>query len=339
AMLLVSHDLGVIGHCCQQVAVMYNGEKLLEAPCQQVLTNPGHPYAEALLQATPRIKPVVKNMAQETDATPALTLRDLALCYRTPGWFSRRFGQETPLTVEGVSLDLAQGETVGLVGESGSGKSTILKAIAGLLPPVSGQIVLGRDGDLPPLVRQRSHDHLRRVQMIFQNADLALNPRQTVAEILAQPLRLYFSMTGAQIRQRGAELLDQVRLPAAYLDKLPGQLSGGEKQRVAIARAFAAEPEIVLCDEITSALDVSVQATVLELLQDLKRERGTSYIFVSHDLAVVQALSDKVMVLQHGRVCEAGRVADVYGDPQHSYTRKLFDAVLEPFTNATGVTV
>ena len=210
--------------------------------------------------------------AQGAEAGPTiLDLDTLRVRYDRPGLFARLRGTPRPAaTVDGIDLDLRRGETVGLVGESGSGKSTILRAIAGLLAPSGGRIALGDGTALAPLVEQRRPETLRRIQMIFQNPDESLNPRQTVGDILAQPLRLYFGLRGQACRERAAEMLETVRLGAEYLGRLPGQLSGGEKQRVAVARAFAADPEIVLCDEITSALDVSVQAAVLDLLNDLK---------------------------------------------------------------------
>jgi len=180
------------------------------------------------------------------------------------------------------------------------------------------------------MVERRSADHLRRVQLIFQNPDDSLNPRHTVAEILSQPLKLYFGLSGEALERRSAEILDRVRLGAHYLDRLPSQLSGGEKQRVAIARAFAADPDLVLCDEVTSALDVSVQAAVLDLLNELKETQGTTYVFVSHDLAVVKALSDRVAVLYQGRLCEIGPSEQVYSAPSHPYSEVLLGAVLEP---------
>ncbi|MEI4234558.1 ABC transporter ATP-binding protein [Roseovarius sp. D22-M7] len=262
---------------------------------------------------------------------PALRLKDLSIRYDRPGLFDlMRRTPRPPATVGGIDLHLAKGETLGLVGESGSGKSTILKSIAGLLPPASGEITLCADMTLPHSVERRRPDQLRRIQMIFQNPDESLNPRQSVTEILAQPLRLYFGLTDQALRERAAELLEMVRLGAEYLDRRPGQLSGGEKQRVAVARAFAAEPEIVLCDEITSALDVSVQAAVLDLLNDLKAAHGTAFLFVSHDLTVVRALSDRVAVLYQGRICEIGPAAAVYGAPSHPYTSVLIGAVLRP---------
>ena len=262
----------------------------------------------------------------------ALTLDDLAISYASHGVLDRLFGAHTRdvPTVDGISITLAAGETLGLVGESGSGKSTILKAVAGLLAPAGGTISLGTDKDLPVMVEQRRPQQLRRIQMIFQNPDDSLNPRHTVAEILAQPLRLYDGLSGGDLHDRSVEILETVRLGAHYMDRLPGQLSGGEKQRVAIARAFAADPEIVLCDEITSALDVSVQAAMLELLNDFKKLKDTTYVFVSHDLAVVRALSDRVAVLYQGRLCEIGPTAQVYGGTSHPYTSVLLNAVLEP---------
>lgn len=268
----------------------------------------------------------------DESAPAALHLEDVAISYRRPSLVDKILSRDRDYvpTVDGIEITIAKGETLGLVGESGSGKSTILKAIAGLLPPSGGKITVANEGALAPMVEQRSPDHLRKIQLIFQNPDDSLNPRQTIAQILEQPLKLYFGLTGDALYQRSADILDRVRLGAHYLDRLPSQLSGGEKQRVAIARAFAAEPDLVLCDEVTSALDVSVQAAVLDLLNDLKATQGTTYVFVSHDLAVVRALSDRVAVLYQGRLCELGPSADVYSTPSHPYTEVLLGAVLEP---------
>lgn len=270
---------------------------------------------------------------------PALVLQDVCLSYAKPSLLDQLFGRRpsVPHTVDGIEIRIGRGETLALVGESGSGKSTILKAVAGLLSPVSGAIEFGQDEALEQDVDHRSPDHLRRIQLVFQNPDDSLNPRHTVAEILAQPLKLYFGLEGDALDQRTVALLEQVRLGAHYMGRLPTQLSGGEKQRVAIARAFAADPDVVLCDEVTSALDVSVQAAVLELLNDLKRDKGTTYIFVSHDLAVVRALSDRVAVLYQGRLCEIGPVAEVYSSPSHPYTEVLLGAVLEPIPDLAPV--
>ena len=272
-----------------------------------------------------------RELADTATSEPALTLKHLTITYAKPPRFGSWFGSRTPAaTVSDISLALIKGETLGLVGESGSGKSTILKTIAGLLPPVDGEIYLGREEALATAVEKRAAEQLRKIQLIFQNPDESLNPRQTIAEIIAQPLTLYFQLSGNELRERSRESLASVRLDAHYLDRLPSQLSGGEKQRVAIARAFAAQPEVVLCDEVTSALDVSVQAAVLDLLDSLRKQRGTTYIFVSHDLAVMRALADRVAVLYQGRLCEIGTTAQVYASPSHPYTEALLSAVLEP---------
>ncbi len=267
-----------------------------------------------------------------------LDLDDLSISYAKLGLLDQLLGRGSgvPPTVDDISISIGKGETLGLVGESGSGKSTILKTIAGLLPPAGGAVSTG-DQALPPTVELRSPAQLRQIQLIFQNPDDSLNPRHTVAEILEQPLKLYFRLTGEKLRVLSAEILERVRLGAHYLDRLPSQLSGGEKQRVAIARAFAASPEIVLCDEVTSALDVSVQAAVLDLLNELKKTQGTTYIFVSHDLAVVRALSDRVAVLYQGRLCEIGQTDQVFGGESHPYTKVLLGAVLEPDPDAVPI--
>ena len=275
--------------------------------------------------------------AQGAVPAPVLTLDGLAISYARANLLQQLLGQrpDVPHTVADINLRVGAGETIGLVGESGSGKSSILKAVAGLNPPVAGHMGLGGGNALGPHVDRRPPDQLRRVQLIFQNPDDSLNPRHTVAQILAQPLQLYFGLAGDALHERSVALLERVRLGAHYLDRLPSQMSGGEKQRVAIARAFAAEPDIVLCDEVTSALDVSVQAAVLELLNDLKRDKGTTYLFVSHDLAVVRALADRVAVLYQGRLCEIGPAAEVYAMPSHPYTEVLLGAVLEPVPDQT----
>ncbi len=276
------------------------------------------------------LHPLSPAAAPTEPGAPVLRLDHIAVRYRRQSLLERlRAAPLPPPVVAEIALALARGETVGLVGESGSGKSTILKAIAGLIPAESGTIDLAGE-PLPQRLGQRAPRALRAVQLVFQNPDDSLNPRHTVAEILAQPLRLYSGLTGPALRARAAELLGEVRLGPHYLDRLPGQMSGGEKQRVAIARAFAAEPDVVLCDEITSALDVSVQAAIIALLDRLRRERGVACLFVSHDLAVVRAVAERVVVLYQGRICESGPVAAVYAAPAHPYTEALLGAVLEP---------
>jgi len=262
--------------------------------------------------------------------TVALEVKDLAISYFTPSLPSRLMGvRASPDTVARVDFAIRRGETLGLVGESGSGKSTILRAISGLIPPKHGTIELN-GASLPGSIAHRSLEVTKPLQMIFQNADSALNPRLSVREILEAPMKLYFDLSQAELDQRVENLMGAVRLPISYLNGFVGQLSGGEKQRIGIARAFAAEPDIVLCDEVTSALDVSVQASTLALLKRLQESRGAAYIFVSHDLAVVRAISDQVAVLYQGRICEIGPTDSVFKPPFHPYTEILIGAILVP---------
>ncbi|MFT7587118.1 MAG: peptide/nickel transport system ATP-binding protein [Cellvibrionaceae bacterium] len=269
---------------------------------------------------------------RKTAATePAITITDVDISYHRPGFFDKWLGvAPPPSTVAGINLTVNRGETVALVGESGSGKSTIVRTISGLLPAKGGSISFEKF-DLTTDVDDRPRELQKRIQMIFQNPDASLNPRHSVDDILDQPLKLYYpEMTVEDRAARKRELLDRVRLDYRYLTRFPGQMSGGEKQRVAIARAFAADPEVVLCDEVTSALDVSVQAAVLDLLADLQKEHGTTYIFITHDLAVVRAFADRVAVLYQGRLCEVGTVDEIYAPPFHPYSQMLLGAALEP---------
>ena len=268
---------------------------------------------------------------QKDVGKPAITITDVAISYFKPGLIDNMLGVKAPPdTVSNINLSVNQGETLALVGESGSGKSTIVKTISGLLPAKDGMIAF-EDFDLTVDVDKRPMELRKRIQMIFQNPDASLNPRHSVSEILDQPLNLYFpKLTSAEKETRKRALLERVRLSDRYLTRYPAQMSGGEKQRVAIARAFAADPEVVLCDEVTSALDVSVQAAVLDLLADLQKEHGTTYIFITHDLAVVRAFADRVAVLYQGRLCEVGTVDEIYAPPFHPYAQTLLGAALEP---------
>jgi peptide/nickel transport system ATP-binding protein len=260
---------------------------------------------------------------------PILAVEDLSVGYARQGMF----GNTAPRpVVEAVSFTLLRGEVLGLVGESGSGKSTILRAIAGLAVPSSGRIYLMRDGQTETLAgrsTERPLSQLRAIQLVFQNPDASLNPRHRILDLLAQPLLLYGQVPRSQLRTKAAELLAEVRLGAAALDRMPAQLSGGERQRVAIARAFAAEPDLLLCDEITTALDVSVQAAVLELIRDLARKRDVAAIFVSHDLAVVRAIADRIAVLRNGRVVEIDNAQKLCAQPLDPYTQSLIESILE----------
>ncbi len=268
---------------------------------------------------------------------PLIELAEVDITYakRGLGAFLRRLRgvPEPPATVSDLTLTIHRGETVALVGESGSGKSTIARTIAGLLPPSAGQIRYG-ERDLTSVVERRPTEMRRKIQIVFQHPEASLNPRHTAKQLLDAPLRLYFKTARKQRRERSASLLEEVRLTPRYLEYYPGQLSGGEKQRVAIARAFAAKPELVLCDEVTSALDVSVQAAVLDLLDGLQADQGVAYLFISHDLAIVRAIADRVVVLYQGRMCEVGSVDRIYAAPYHPYTETLLAAVAEPVPGA-----
>ena len=274
----------------------------------------------------------VKSIENKILKNEILDLSNVSISYAKQKFLEQLFNkiEDSNPTVKDIDININKGETLALVGESGSGKSTILKSIAGLLKTKDGIIKFEKDKVLSNDLKERDNSFLRAIQLIFQNPDESLNPNHTVEEIISQPLRLYFGLKGQELKDKIIEVLDKVRLGEFYLTRYPRQLSGGEKQRVAVARAFAAKPDIILCDEVTSALDVSVQAAVLNLLQELKEDFGTTYVFVSHDLAVVRAISDRVAVLYQGRLCEIGPSKNVYKFPSHPYTEVLLGAVLEP---------
>jgi oligopeptide/dipeptide ABC transporter ATP-binding protein len=229
--------------------------------------------------------------------------------------------------VDRISFQLAEGETIGIVGESGSGKSTLLRAIAGVLAPTEGSISF-RGAGLAPLARQRPQPVLAAVQLVFQNPESSLNPRGTVGDAIRRPLRLFRADVSHQDEEAEARsLLEMVRLPATVMHRYPGELSGGQKQRVALARAFAAQPAVLLCDEVTSALDVSVQASVLETLADLIRRTRTAVVFVSHDLAVVRTIATRTVVMQDGVLVEAGETTELFAHPTAAYTQELLSSI------------
>lgn len=264
----------------------------------------------------------------EPERKVVLAVRDLALTYQSTGPIKRwLYGAPEPVVAD-VSLELRQGQTLGLVGESGSGKSSILRTLAGLQPGLRGMATFLNQHDLLIPVGRRSPEVLRKIQLVFQNPDASLNPRRTIRDIIERPLRLYFNYSAPERSAEAYDLMDSVQLPRDYLDRFPGQLSGGERQRVAIARALAAKPDLLLCDEITSALDVSVQASMMQLLTELKSKRQLTVLFVSHDLPVVGALADHVAILRNGRICEAGATQEIFEQPAHPYTRELLAAVL-----------
>jgi len=238
-------------------------------------------------------------------------------------------GKVSEKVLEDIDLKVRRARTVALVGESGSGKSTLARVITGLLPPLEGKVIYGGK-ELPPALKSRKPETLRIMQMIYQMPDTALNPRQRVRDVIGRPLTFYFGMKGREKDDRIKELLEMIELtPAKYKDRYPGELSGGEKQRVCIARALAAKPEMIICDEVTSALDQLVAEGILKLLQDLQNELRVSYLFITHDLATVKAIADEIVVMLKGRIVEQGVKKDVLTPPHHAYTDLLLSSVPE----------
>jgi peptide/nickel transport system ATP-binding protein len=329
-LIYVSHDLNVIARMCERVLVMKGGKVLEDGPTSTVFTQPRTDYARTLIAAIPKLetsKP--SNVTTLHRQGAALSIEKLDFSYAPPpGWnpLRRLFPRPAvPRTLADISLSVPSGSTLGVVGESGSGKSTLAALVAGLVAGNGGKIVF--DGRLlSGLASQRDRDLRRRVQMIFQDPASSLNPQHTVEQIIARPLQVFFGITRAAARDRTVELLAELGLSSTFLSRSPRQLSGGQQQRVAIARAFAGKPDLVLCDEVTSALDVTVQASVLNVMKRLQREHGTTYLFISHDLPVVAEMSDQILVLEKGRIRDYGETTAVLSAPSSDYTRNLLAA-------------
>ena len=309
ASLYISHDLGLVSRVAQRVAVLHRGRLVEQGPVETVFGAPRDGYTRRLLAALPRPERRLVS-GGPSHGGPLIAVKGLTV--RSRGTMRNR----------DISLSVQPGEILGVVGESGSGKSTLARALTGLDPfdgvlRLSGRTIAGRAG--------MDRAYRRDVQIVFQHPDSSLNPRQRVREILRRPIVLY----GGEARIEA--LLDQVRLPAAFAERFPHQLSGGEKQRVAIARAFASRPRLVICDEITSSLDVSVQAAVIQLLVDLQRERGAAYLFITHDLNLVRQIAHRIAVLRRGELVETIGIDELArSGPQHPYTKALIDAVPHP---------
>ena len=328
AILLVSHDLGVVSAMADEIAVMRDGVIVEHRPTADLFANPEHEYTRALLAAVPAgSRPQAPARPADAGAPAVPAVRPLVAAEE----LVIRYARALPPAVRGVSFTIAERETLAVVGESGSGKSTLATALAGLVPAESGRFQYagtdGVTGDLADPVGARSPELRRAVQLVFQNADTSLNPRRTVGAAIARPLRLF---TGKATREQIGALLTEVGLTPEFASRLPAQLSGGQRQRVGIARALAARPRLIIADEITTALDVQVQAGILELLARLQRENGLSCLFISHDLAVVRGVADRVAVMTGGRIVEIGPTEQVFQGPNHPYTRTLHDATLEP---------
>ena len=318
----VSHDLAVVAQMADHILVLRDGRMRELKTTERLLTAPENDYTKSLLAAA---RPTVRTQAKSgADSELLLEVRGLSAGYGPRG----ANGRPAKMIVEDIDLQVKRGQAIGVIGESGSGKTTLARAVAGLLAPCAGTMAFaGRE--LKPTLAQRSRDELRRIQIVFQSADTALNPSQTIESILARPLEFYKGMKGAPLKRRIGELLDLVQLPRALAGRLPGGLSGGQKQRVSLARALAAEPDLILCDEVTSALDTVVGAAVLDLIAELRRELGVSYLFISHDLHTVRAVCDEIVVMQHGRkLAQVARV-DYDRGPHHPYYEQLARAVPE----------
>ncbi|MFT4011798.1 MAG: ABC transporter ATP-binding protein [Paracoccus sp. (in: a-proteobacteria)] len=325
AIVMITHDLAVVERVADRVVVMQQGRIVERGPAREVLAHPRHDYTRRLVDCIPGRHGFATG--PKVSGAPLLEVREVSRVYGVPkgGLLSLRGGNPVR-AVDNASFTMARGETLGVVGESGSGKSTLARMILGLDSPTSGSIRY----DGKPTQGLSDADELalrRRVQFVFQDPTASLNPRMTVAQIIAEPWAIHHGvLPRSQWRARVGELLEQVGLRADHADRHPHQFSGGQRQRVAIARALALKPELIVCDEAVSALDVSIQAQVIELLKDLRRDYGLSYVFVAHDLALVRDFATSVLVMYRGQIVEQGPVQTVFDHPRHEYTRALLAA-------------
>jgi len=318
----VSHDLAVVAQMADHILVLRDGRMREVGATERLLAAPRNEYTQSLLAAA---RPATRAHGEAGEgAELLLRVKGLSAGYGARG----PDGKPAVTILEDIDLELRRGQAIGVIGESGSGKTTLARVVAGLLPPSIGTMEF--DGRvLAPALRQRSREDLRRIQIVFQSADTALNPSQTIERILARPLQFYRGLKGEPLRRRIDELLDLVKLPRTLAGRLPGGLSGGQKQRVNLARALAADPDLILCDEVTSALDTVVGAAVLDLIAELRRELGVSYLFISHDLHTVRAVCDEIVVMRHGRKLAQVARADYDRGPHHPYYEELARAVPE----------
>ena len=333
--ILITHDLGLAAQYCDRIVVMKDGLIVEQGNPAQIFREPQHGYTRKLVDATPRTGASIRSLLPPEIRKPEpqhaiagqalLEVRNLTKTYQ---------GKSGPVhAVKGVSFDIKQGQSVGLVGESGSGKSTISEILVRLMDPSGGEIIFaGQDVATVPARKFAGDPRRADIQMVFQDATDSLNPRHTAYQTIAEPLRRLADWQASKLRARVAELATLVGLPLSLLERFPHQLSGGQKARTGIARAIALEPKFLILDEPTAALDVSIQAVVLNLLVDLRAKLGMTYLFVSHDLHVVRLLCDHVMVMKDGLLVEQGPTAEVMSNPQSSYTQTLLDAAPKPPT-------
>ena len=325
AAVYVTHDLAVVAQIADRIVVMFDGEVMERGTTEEIIGRPRHEYTKALMAAvrpSPKAGAQARNGAGErapSGETALVEVRSLTAGY----------GRVLPTVVlREVGMRVERGEVVGVIGESGCGKSTLARVISGLLSQLSGQ-VLHAGRPLPRAARQRDKADLQRIQIVFQMPDVAVNPRHRVDDIIGRPLELFLGLGGEARRRRTRELLEMVELPAEFAARYPRELSGGQKQRVNLARALAAEPELILCDEVTSSLDTVVGAAIIRLLERLRKELGIAYLFISHDLSTVASFADRIVVLYAGRVTEQGSTRQVLAPPHHPYTRLLLSSVPE----------
>ena len=342
AVMFITHDMAVVAQMADRVVVMFRGEKVEEGLVEDIFENPQHPYTQNLLAAVPKLgemrgeptpKPLSligqpeKSLIGSVPPTQEVLLdvRNLTTRFNVKGGFFRRTVARVH-ALENVSFSIKKGATLSLVGESGSGKSTCGRSILRLEEPQSGSIRLG-DTDILALDSAGLRDARRDMQMVFQDPFASLNPQMTLADQVAEPLKNYNMAQGSELMDRVARLFDRVELPRAFMRRFPHELSGGQRQRIAIARALALNPKLLIADEAVSALDVSVQAQVLNLMLELQAELGISMLFISHDMAVVERVSHHVAVMYLGRIVEIGTRQEVFEDPRHEYTKTLMAAV------------
>ncbi|MDI2098670.1 ABC transporter ATP-binding protein [Ruicaihuangia caeni] len=334
AILLITHDMGVVADLADRVVVMRNGEVVEEAEVHRLFEAPQHEYTQALLAAVPHLgqtlqtnerdaSPDAGTASRDAATEPALVLENIVVEY--PG--SR--GKEPFRAIDDVSLTVAAGEVVGLVGESGSGKSTLGNCAVGLVPAASGRILL-HGTDVTALSPAKFRPLRRDIAMVFQDPGSSLDPRRSIGDSIAEPMRVHRTARGAELDRRVGELLDRVRIPAAWRNRYPHELSGGQRQRIGIARALALKPKLLVADEPTSALDVSVQASVLDLIRELQSELRFSCLFITHDLAVVELLADRIAVMRSGRLVELGTTQEILRAPEEEYTRRLIASAPVP---------
>jgi peptide/nickel transport system ATP-binding protein len=305
AAIYITHDLAVVSQMADRIMVLKLGDLIEEGDTREMI-------------ADPKVRTFRKEFEEAADESPVLKVENVTASYGGG-----------VLVLKNIDMEIHKGRTVAVVGESGSGKSTLARAITGLLPPMEGTVTY--HGELlPPALKQRNRDQLRRLQMIYQLPDTALNPRQRIRDIIGRPVEFYLGVKGAKKEQRVRDLLEMIELdPDQFISRFPGELSGGQKQRICIARALAAEPELIICDEPTSALDQLVAEEILKLLQRLQNELHISYMFITHDLATVKAIADEIVVMLLGEIVEQGLKEDVLSPPHHEYTDLLLSSVPE----------